>query len=455
MERFTDKIYSCISFLGLLPKKMGQALLSFIKKFPPLLIKKISRFIRTTLSSRKLLIMRLAIFTAVIVAVVVASVVAVSNSYKVQAISLTYDGELIGYAATSDDAELAKSNARIFLGSEVTSEIICDEIRINACEISDTDSLCDTIVETLKEDLVEVNEVYIGNKLICAVDDPIEARKIINSALDRARALYPEQAVSFANSIDLKPTYYKPNDKVSTSADLEKKLADPSVLQIQHTQCLEAIAYTEFETVEIQSNELFVGDSRIKRTGQNGTEYQISLVKTVNEQEIFSKSLINIPVQDPVTQIVERGIRAENLVMDTYTVVQTLGVFCWPCVDLYEVTSPYGERTLNYHEGIDISGPNAEGCLVVAGAGGTVTEAGYSLGGYGNYVIIDHGNGIETLYGHMLDNSLRVSAGDRIEKGEVLGQVGNTGYSFGAHLHFEVRINGIKVNPAPYLGLQS
>lgn len=134
--------------------------------------------------------------------------------------------------------------------------------------------------------------------------------------------------------------------------------------------------------------------------------------------------------------------------------MQTTGYFCWPVVGLFTVTSPYGYRSLGNHRGIDISGGNASGSLVVAGASGTVTTAGWSTGGYGNYVIIDHGNGVETLYAHMLDNSLMVNAGDKVTKGQAIGRVGNTGYSFGAHLHFEVRINGNRINPAPYLGLE-
>ncbi len=458
MSKIFDTIYSCIAFLGLLPKKSVQALLRFVKKLPRAIRDKSVKFIKNTLSSRKRLITHLVILVVLIAVSVTATVLLLDNSHKVTAISLSYGGKQIGYAANTDEAELAKSNARVLLGSAITSEIQLTETRTDAHNIADAEALCDIIVDTLKEDLTQVTEIYIGNKLICAVNDPVGARNVIASLLEEATALYPEQAVSFANDISTKAAYYKADDEIATISELETKLSDPSVLQVQHAQCLESIAYTEFETVEIQTLELFVGDTRVKRTGQNGAEYQVSLVKTVNNNDISSEHLMSVPVKAPVTQIVERGIRAENLVMDTYTVVQTLGVFCWPCVDLFEVTSDWGGRELlgsaDYHEGIDISGPNAEGCLVVAGAGGTVIEAGYSSGGYGNYVIIDHGNGIQTVYGHMLDNSLRVRTGQHIGKGEVIGQVGNTGYSFGAHLHFEVRINGIRVNPAPYLGLK-
>lgn len=457
MKRFFSTMYSNIAFLGLLPKKLVQAVLCFIKKLPAKIYQGARRFIKSTFASHKTLVKRLVILVVIIAISVTATVLLIDNSNKVTAISLTYGGKQIGYAATIEDAELAKSNARAYLGSAITSEIEANEIRTDAHNIADADALCDIIVDTLKEDLTQVTEIYVGNKLICAVNDPVGARNAISQLLDEATRLYPEQAVSFASDISTKSAYYKPNDEISTIEQLQQKLSDPSILQVQHSQCLETIAYTEFETVEIQTLELFVGDTRIKRTGEKGSEYQVSLVKTVNGKDISSEHLMSVPVKAPTTQIVERGIRAENLVMDTYTVVQTLGVFCWPCVDLFEITSEWGGREIfgsaDFHEGIDISGPGAEGCLVVAGLGGTVIEAGNNSGGYGNYVIIDHGNGIQTVYGHMLDNSLRVQAGQYIGKGEVIGQVGSTGLSTGPHLHFEVRINGIKVNPAPYLGL--
>jgi murein DD-endopeptidase MepM/ murein hydrolase activator NlpD len=79
--------------------------------------------------------------------------------------------------------------------------------------------------------------------------------------------------------------------------------------------------------------------------------------------------------------------------------------------------------------------------------------AGWNDGGYGYYVIIEHNDGVRTLYGHCLSGSIMVKAGDKVSTGQAIARVGNTGYSFGAHLHFEVRVKGSPVNPAPYLGL--
>jgi len=115
------------------------------------------------------------------------------------------------------------------------------------------------------------------------------------------------------------------------------------------------------------------------------------------------------------------------------------------------ITSPYGPRCLpngdcSFHPGIDIGA--STGTPIHAAASGTVIYAGW-MGGYGNLVIIDHGNGLATAYGHQ--SSIAAGNGASVSQGQVIGYVGCTGYCFGPHLHFEVRVNGEPVNPLNYL----
>ena len=110
------------------------------------------------------------------------------------------------------------------------------------------------------------------------------------------------------------------------------------------------------------------------------------------------------------------------------------------------VTSPFGYRWGRLHAGIDIGVPY--GTPIHAAASGTVVLAGWT-GGYGNYTCIDHGGGMATCYAHQ--SSYAVSSGASVAQGQVIGYVGSTGHSFGAHLHFEVRINGNPVDPLGYL----
>jgi murein DD-endopeptidase MepM/ murein hydrolase activator NlpD len=118
--------------------------------------------------------------------------------------------------------------------------------------------------------------------------------------------------------------------------------------------------------------------------------------------------------------------------------------FIWPVAA--PITSPFGWRWGRMHEGIDLGA--AYGTPIAAAAAGAVIYAGWE-GGYGNLVVIDHGGGIATAYGHQ--SRIAVSVGQSVSQGETIGYVGSTGHSTGPHLHFEVRVNGQAVDPLGYL----
>lgn len=130
------------------------------------------------------------------------------------------------------------------------------------------------------------------------------------------------------------------------------------------------------------------------------------------------------------------------------------GPFLLP-VGSARISSPYGPRTHpitgekgKVHTGVDFAVP--QGTNIHAADSGTVILAEW-WSGYGYCVIIDHGGGVWTLYGHIRKGGLRVSAGDKVNRGDVVAESGSTGNSTGPHLHFEVRIDGKIVNPMPYL----
>ncbi|MDQ2681700.1 MAG: peptidoglycan DD-metalloendopeptidase family protein [Candidatus Eremiobacteraeota bacterium] len=126
------------------------------------------------------------------------------------------------------------------------------------------------------------------------------------------------------------------------------------------------------------------------------------------------------------------------------------GALAWPVTGT--ITSPFGMRRspfgsgLEFHQGLDIAAPT--GTTVTAAAAGTIISAGW-YGGYGNYILIDHGGGLSTGYGHL--SQIFVAAGQSVQRGQAIGAVGSTGASTGPHLHFEVRVNGKPVDPAARL----
>ena len=143
-------------------------------------------------------------------------------------------------------------------------------------------------------------------------------------------------------------------------------------------------------------------------------------------------------LQEPITEIVEEGTKSTSIGTGTL-IVPTNGGY---------VSSGFGTRDGQMHKGIDIARPNTY--TIVAADTGRVTFAGTD-GGYGKKVIIDHGNGIETVYAHLA--SFTVKKGQVIEQGKRIGVMGKTGWATGVHLHFEVYSNGVLKNPTHYIKL--
>ncbi|NGM13904.1 M23 family metallopeptidase [Verrucosispora sp. WMMA2044] len=125
--------------------------------------------------------------------------------------------------------------------------------------------------------------------------------------------------------------------------------------------------------------------------------------------------------------------------------VEDTGVWLLP-LQGYDFNSPYGMRWGKLHTGVDLVAP--EGTPYVAIHEGTVTKAGW-FGGYGNAVIVQHADGSEAIYGH--SSALSVREGQQVKAGDQLGLVGNTGHSYGSHLHLEIHVKGEPLDPVPWL----
>ena len=178
-----------------------------------------------------------------------------------------------------------------------------------------------------------------------------------------------------------------------------------------------------------------------------------SVLSQINAQNAELESRINAKVKELNAQAqAQSQSAAAGGGSSSGGAVAGSGSLIWPSTSTY-ITSVQGPRThpvtgqYKNHGGTDIGA--SYGSPIYAADGGTIATVGYDAGGYGNYVMIDHGNGMQTLYAHM--SSRAVSVGTHVSKGQVIGYVGSTGRSTGAHLHFEVRVNGTPKNPRNYL----
>lgn len=204
---------------------------------------------------------------------------------------------------------------------------------------------------------------------------------------------------------------------------------------------VEEAAYTDqiaFEVLYEESSSLYKGESKTKTNGVYGQRAVVAEIIKENGREIGRTIIEENITSEPQAKVVYKGTKDPPPKMGTGNLIHptSRGV----------ITSEFGWRWGRRHTGIDI-GLNV-GSSVKAADGGVVTFAGYSSS-YGRYLIIDHGGNITTLYAH--NSSLLVSKGDKVYQGQLIAYSGNTGYSTGPHLHFEVRVNGVPQNPRNYV----
>ena len=188
----------------------------------------------------------------------------------------------------------------------------------------------------------------------------------------------------------------------------------------------------------------------MKQKGADATQ-RIIITKVYINNELEDTSIRNEVLTESTDEIVIVGT------MTTYGGIYigeaSESGFLWPAPNCHYISSPYGWRSSGWHKGVDLCTTNgtALGSPVIAAKGGTVEMVQRSNSGYGNMVLINHGDGYKTRYAHMVAGSITVNPGDHVEAGQSIGKVGSTGNSSGPHLHFEVIYNSETQNPINYI----
>ncbi|MBP1994633.1 peptidoglycan DD-metalloendopeptidase family protein [Paenibacillus eucommiae] len=224
------------------------------------------------------------------------------------------------------------------------------------------------------------------------------------------------------------------DDKLKIGQEIDLTVLKP-VISVKTLERVVQNHEIQFDTEYIQDDSLRVGIIQPVSAGKNGMKKVTIQVTKVNGQllseELVSEDLIEAPV-------VAKARRGTKVVLGEGT-----GKFSWPVISP-NISSTFGQRWGRLHKGIDITGNKN----IQSADNGKVVETGYKSD-YGNYIIIDHMNGYETLYGHL--SKIISSKGDIVEKGEKIGVMGSTGDSTGVHLHFEIHKKGSLENPLKYL----
>lgn len=240
-----------------------------------------------------------------------------------------------------------------------------------------------------------------------------------------------------------------------TATDLYELLTFSDVLQQMSEKQTEVLDFMKTQRAELnaQKEEL---DADLAQLEADKADMEAKVSELAGNIQSLDSTISAAKAQEQAQQVeidaTEKAYEEAKAEFDRYIASLTAsssnpvfvsGTFVWP-TSSSRITQYYG----NGHGGVDVGA--AAGTPIYAAAEGTVLISGwhdhpYS---YGNYVVIDHGGGMSTIYAHM--SSRACSSGDYVQQGQVIGYVGNTGYSKGNHLHFEVRVNGTRTNPMNY-----
>jgi len=203
----------------------------------------------------------------------------------------------------------------------------------------------------------------------------------------------------------------------------------------------------QIREIEVMQTQQMSKKANLEETRAKKTELVTLLTQ---EEKRYQKQIDDLEAENKRFEQLIKDAEAEAKRLASMKTVYTGGAVSWPVPSSQKLSSPFGNRInpINkkpeHHKGIDIGA--SYGANIIAAEGGTVISSEWS-GGYGNTVIIFHGNGLSTLYAHC--SSVLVAKGAAVTKGQVIAKIGSTGYSTGPHLHFEVRLNGVAQNPIP------
>ena len=216
-----------------------------------------------------------------------------------------------------------------------------------------------------------------------------------------------------------------------------------SYLPIQYVREISPVTFLDYETIEVETSSLNVGTRDVISRGQRGEKLSNIEVTYVDGKEYSRKTISSTITKQPVVEKIGIGIYAARPDSPS-TVLTGTGEFGWP-VDGGYISDPFlSDRN---HKGMDIAA--STGTEIYAAADGVVVSAGWNSGGYGYFVQLGHVDGYQTVYGHM--SAVLVTEGQEVSRGQLIGEIGSTGNSTGPHCHFEVRHEGICLDPALFV----
>lgn len=429
------------------------------------------------------------------------------------ALEINYNGSVIGYTATESIYLAAEEQAKERLvtasNTKSTEESLIKPAQyrlkvVEKTDLSDAPAICDRLIENSDSNITNACGIYIDGEFLCAVKNETDATSIFDKILSDYENSDPNAVTGFVEDITYEQGLYPDNENtVWDAAKLSEKLnskkseavyygvqtgdtlsgiaqkfsistarlmelnpdagetihvgqrllvsSEVNYVRVQVTRTethIETLAYT---STSVNNPNLYKGTKRVTTKGVNGQQLVTELVTYVDGIRTSSKEVSRVTTQEPVNEVVQVGAKNYSSYSSGGSAISYGGRFVWPAIGATSISSGYGGA--RRHGGVDIVRPGGRstGLTIVAAASGTVTTATYHSS-WGYYIVINHGNGLSTLYAHMLRGSFKVGVGQRVSAGQPIGNIGSSGNVTGPHLHFEVLVNGNRTNPRAYLG---
>ncbi len=356
---------------------------------------------------------------------------------------VTYEGKTVGFIDSAD--KLSQVNGEVLSGIKAyaaESYIGETDVKLSLTLGSKVSSVSDVAENILnnEDSLKKASVLTVDGKPLFAVENGEQA---LSEALDSRLNVFKkggEDEVSFLSDIKV-VNGYVPCEQLAEQSAANEYISCADVKTVKTESYVDEIP---FKTVKTESKDYLKGYVKVTSKGVKGQADVTAVVTCVNGVETERNVIESTTITEPVSQKELVGTATISKVNNTQYASGN-AKFMWPLpTGVYQkITSYMGDG--RGHKGLDIA--CRKGTNIMAAMGGTVQYAHYRHD-YGNFVVINHGNGYKTVYAHA--SKLLVSKGQTVEKGQVIALVGTTGQSTGNHLHFEVRINGTAVNPLRY-----
>lgn len=296
---------------------------------------------------------------------------------------------------------------------------------------------------TIKKDYISVNENIftnskeLANYLLFGTTDNL--KKYIVKAGDTVSSIADNNKLSVNEFLIANKDINSENTLLYAGKEVVVDTIKPIITLVEETK-EQVLQEKEYKTEVVEDPNYYVGYTNIVQNGVPGEELVTRSIKKENGKILDVVTISTVETKAAINRIVKTGSRTQFVIGNT-------GIWIWPTRSGYVITTYFGHDNglgyYRYHGAIDIAGLGCNSPIYAANDG-TVITAKYNSS-LGNYVEINHNNGYITLYGHM--SKLLVQKGQGVEMGQVIGLMGDTGYSFGCHLHFQARYNNQIFDP--------